>query len=58
MADDRLMTVPEVAAYCRVNVETVRRWLRDGKLRGVRFGARAGYRVTAAELERFLKAAA
>lgn len=56
--ESELLTVQEVAARVRVNPETVRRWLRSGELRGVRLGARAGYRVPVAELERFLKAAA
>jgi len=57
--DDRLLTVQEVAARLRVNPETVRRWLRQGRLQGALLGGdRAGYRIPAAEVERFLKAAA
>ena len=55
MDDDRLLTVQEVAERLRVNPETVRRWLRQGRLRGVMPGGdRAGYRVAESELRRFL----
>jgi excisionase family DNA binding protein len=50
---DELLTVAEVAARLRINVETVRRWLRQGKLKGVRMGGRAGYRIPATELRQF-----
>jgi excisionase family DNA binding protein len=53
--DDPLLTVEEVARIVRVNPETVRRWLRDGLLRGVRPGSRRlGYRIRRSELQRFL----
>src|SRR3954447_11780216 len=38
MENDRLFTVPEVAERLRVKHETVRRWLREGRLRGIRLG--------------------
>lgn len=44
--EDPLLTVREVAARLRTTEETVRRWLREGKLKGVRpGGARFGWRV-------------
>ncbi len=53
---ERFLTVAEVARELRVSPETVRRWLRAGQLRGVRLGGdKAGYRIAAAELERFLE---
>ena len=46
MEGDRLLTVQEVAERLRINPETVRRWLRQGKLEGVMLGGdRAGYRI-------------
>ncbi len=51
--DDELLTVKEVAARLKVNPQTVRRWIRSGRLPAVRVSAR-GYRVRAAELRRFL----
>jgi excisionase family DNA binding protein len=55
MNDDRLLTVDEVADRLRVDPETVRRWLRSGKIRGIGpMSRRSGWRVRASELERLL----
>lgn len=55
MADDELMTVPEVAAMLRLNDQTVRKWLRDGKLPGIYLGSRtAGWRVRREDVTAFL----
>jgi excisionase family DNA binding protein len=55
MAEDPLLKVTEVAARLRVSTETVRRWLRRGRLRGVLLGGdRGGYRIPASELDRLL----
>lgn len=55
MSEQRLLTVREVAERIRSSPETVRRWLRQGKLRGFRpGGTKLGYRVSEQELERFL----
>ena len=52
-AGDRLLTVPEVAERLRVNRETVRRWLRQGRLRGTLMGGtKAGYRIKESEVAR------
>ena len=56
--NERLFTVREVADRLRSSPETVRRWLRQGKLRGFRpGGTKLGYRVPESELERFLRRA-
>ncbi|PZS04494.1 MAG: DNA-binding protein [Chloroflexi bacterium] len=49
------MTVRQVADYLQIHPETVRRWLRDGALRGVNLGGVAGWRIQHAELERFIE---
>ena len=54
MTDERYLRVPEVASRLRVDPETVRRWLRAGKLRGVLLSQQGGYRVLESELQRFL----
>ncbi len=55
MNEQRLLTVREVAERLRSSPETVRRWLRQGKLRGFRpGGAKLGYRVPESELQRFI----
>jgi excisionase family DNA binding protein len=47
MNNDRYLTVLEVAERLRVNEETVRRWVRTGRLRAVMPGGRkAGYRIS------------
>lgn len=51
---DTMLTVEEAAARLRVHTETVRRWLRSGKLRGHLLSERAGYRIPAGEVERLL----
>ncbi len=55
MVQEALLTVPEVADRLRTTRETVRRWLRQGRLQGRRLGGtRRGYRIRAGEVERFL----
>lgn len=55
MAEERLYTVQEVAARLKTTPETVRRWLRSGRLRGIRLGGtKLGYRISEADLQRFL----
>ena len=50
-----MLTVPEVAARTRATEDTVRRWLRTGKLRGRKLGGdRLGYRVKESDLEAFI----
>ena len=52
-----LMTVEEVAALLRLDPQTVRKWLREGKLPGFRLGSKqAGWRVRRSEVEQYLEA--
>ena len=48
------LTVPEIAQWLKVNEETVRRWLRQGRLEGRNFGGKMGYRVRRQDLDTFL----
>jgi excisionase family DNA binding protein len=53
MADDRLLTVNEVAARLRVHPETIRRMLRRGELRGSQpVSRRGGWRIRTSDVER------
>ena len=52
--ENRLHTVSEVAEYFRVDPESVRRWLRDGKLLGINLGRGPGWRIRHGDLERFI----
>jgi excisionase family DNA binding protein len=55
VSDGRMLTVSEVADTLRLKPETVRRWLRSGKLRGVSLGSdSASWRVPQSEVERLL----
>ncbi len=54
MPDERWYTVEEIAQLLKVHPDTVRGWLRDGRLRGRNFGGRTGYRVRQSALEEFL----
>jgi excisionase family DNA binding protein len=54
--EERLLTVDEIVERLRVHPYTVRKWLREGKLRGYRLGgAKAGWRVPEGEITRMLK---
>lgn len=52
--EDRLLTVAEVAEYFRVEPESVRRWLREGKLLGINLGRGPGWRIRLGDLEAFI----
>ncbi len=54
MIDEELLTVKQVAERLKLHPETVRTWLRDGRLRGRRLSDRMGWRVPAGELRRFI----
>ena len=54
MTEERWLTVPEVAAKLRVSQETIRRLLRTGKLAGISFSDRGGYRISEDDLAKFL----
>lgn len=48
----KLLTPEEVAEYLRIPVRTLRYWLREGRLKGVKVGTQ--WRIPEEELERFL----
>lgn len=48
--EEQLLTVGEVSDYLRIGTESVRRWLRDGRLQGVNFGRGSGWRVRRGDL--------
>ena len=56
MSDERLLTVKQVAEQFGVRRETVLRWIKEGRLRGVMpGGTKAGYRVPVSEIERMVR---
>ena len=56
MTDERWLTVAQIAERLQVHQETVRRWLRDGRLEGRNLGGKGGYRVRERDLEAFMNA--
>ncbi len=53
MEGERMYTVAQVATRLQIHPQTVREWLRIGKLKGARLGGtKAGWRVPASEVER------
>ncbi len=55
MDDERWFTVAEIAARLRVHEQTVRRWIKDGRLKAKGLGGRTGYRVRQVDLNDFLE---
>jgi excisionase family DNA binding protein len=51
---DTVLTVHEVALRFGVADKTVRRWLAEGSLKGIRFGRWGQWRIPAAEVERVM----
>ena len=52
-ADDRLLSVADVARLLSVTEPTIRVWIKDGKLRAQRAGARF-WRIRQSEVDRML----
>lgn len=55
MTNERWFTVSDIAELVRVQERTVRKWLREGRLAGLNFGGKTGWRVKESELDAFLK---
>lgn len=47
------LTTADVAEILKVNVETVRRWIRDNEISYIDIGK--GYRISEDDLEQFIK---
>lgn len=52
--DDKLLTVKQVADILQVHQQTVRDYIRDGKLKCIRLGRKA-IRVSRADLNAFIE---
>jgi excisionase family DNA binding protein len=53
--NEPVLTVAEVAERLRVHPQTVRLWLKEGKLKGRLIGGtKTGYRIPASEVDRIL----
>ncbi len=51
----QLMTVDEVADQLKVHPESVRRWLREGRLSGYRISRRGGWRIRPDSVQEMLE---
>lgn len=56
MDGGRMLTVAEVAGHLQVDEQTVRRWIRQGRMVAHQLGGKAGYRITPEALTAFLDA--
>ena len=54
MDGERWLTVAQTAERVQVHPETVREWLRMGKLRGSLINRRAGWRIRESDVEQLL----
>lgn len=50
-----LLTVDEVAERLKVHPESVRRWLREGRLTGYRISRRSGWRIRPEAVQQLLE---
>ena len=54
--DERMLTVAQVAERLQASPQTIREWLRSGKLHGVRMGGtKLGWRIPGSEVERLVR---
>lgn len=51
---EQLLTVEDVADRLQVHPETIRRWLREGRLQGYRISRRGGWRIRPESVEAML----
>ncbi len=52
---DAFMTAQEVAAFLKVNLGSVRRWSRNGKLKGYRLGGTGDWRYIRSDVIDFVR---
>jgi len=55
MSERTWVTVEEAARMIGVHEQTIRRWLRDGRMPGTLLSRRAGYRIQQVEVDRILR---
>lgn len=54
MPTEELLTVREVSERLKIHQETVRRWIKSGRLKAISLGSdKAGWRIPVSEIERF-----
>lgn len=53
--EERYLTVAEAAERLKLAPVTIRRWLREGRMRGTLLSDRGGYRIPESEVGRILR---
>ncbi len=54
LIDERWLTVGDIAEQLQVDEQTVRRWIRKGKLVARNLGGKAGYRIRPEDLQAYM----
>lgn len=55
MSNERWLTVADIAGQLQVDEQTVRRWIREGRLAARKMGGQAGHRIRARDLDAFME---
>jgi len=50
-----LYTAPEVAERLKLHINTVRRYIKEGKLKAFKYADNSRWRITSEELEKFIQ---
>jgi excisionase family DNA binding protein len=54
LMDERWLTVADISDQLQVDEQTVRRWIRAGKLVARNLGGKAGYRIRPRDLQAYM----
>ena len=54
MESDPWLTVEQVAERLQIHVDTVRRALRDGRMRGYKLSRKSGWRIRTSDADRYV----
>jgi excisionase family DNA binding protein len=55
MGQETYLTVQDVANRLSVHPDTVRKWIKTGELEAISLGGTAGYRITQAAVDKFVR---
>lgn len=55
MADERWFTTREIAELLKVSDQTVWRWLKTGRMRGINLSGKTGWRVRESDVNAFIE---
>jgi len=50
-----LLTAPEVADRLKLHINTVRKYIKEGKLKAFKYSDNSRWRITSEELEKFIQ---